>query len=197
MFGDFQENAPENCEKCAGFCCVALEIPKSSAGTLTKTANKVCEFLDLSPSGTGHRCSTYESRREKGFETCQHYRCHGAGPLVTAKAMESGWIREDGTFKPSAIRFYEAAYRIRNYLDLEDSLRAAWIFPVFQTKPTQFENACRRIHETLEKEGRLTDEHGNDADPEAVIEWFFRNVRRPRKGLLGFLFPQRDTQEKD
>lgn len=50
MFEEFNETNSENCEKCAGFCCVALEIPKSSAGTLTKTANKVCEFLDLSPS---------------------------------------------------------------------------------------------------------------------------------------------------
>lgn len=132
-----------------------------------------------------------------GFETCLRYRCHGAGPLVTAKAIESGWIRKDGTFEPPAIRFYEAAYRIRNYLDLEDSLRAAQFFPFFQKKPTEFETACREIRETLEKEGRLTDEHGNDADPEAVIDWFFRNVKKPRRGVLSFLFSQRNPQDED
>ncbi len=192
---EFDGTNSENCEKCAGFCCVALEIPKSSAGTLTKTANKVCEFLDLSPAGTGHRCSTYGSRKEKGFETCLHYRCHGAGPLVTAEAIHSEWIRSDGTFEPEAVKFYEAAYRINGYLDLEDSLRAAQFFPFFQKKPTEFESACRKIRETLEKEGRLTDEHGNDADPEAVIEWFFRNVKRPERGIFGFLFPRKDPQE--
>lgn len=38
------------CEECAGFCCVALEIPENSAGTLVKTANAVCEYLDLDAS---------------------------------------------------------------------------------------------------------------------------------------------------
>lgn len=195
MIGEYPKDSPERCGECAGFCCVALEIPKSSAGTLTKTANKVCEFLELSPAGTGHRCSTYGSRKEKGFETCLFYRCHGAGPIVTKKAAESGWIRQDGTFEPPAVRFYEAAYRIGNYLDLEDSLRAARFFPFFSKKPTEFETACRKIRETLEKEGRLTDEHGNDAAPEAVIEWFLQNVRRPGGGILGFLFPRNDPQE--
>ena len=38
------------CEKCAGFCCVAMEISEDSAGTLVKTANAVCEYLDLDAS---------------------------------------------------------------------------------------------------------------------------------------------------
>lgn len=52
---DNSRNGPldftDRCEECAGFCCIALEIPKESAGTLVKTANKVCEFLDMDPSG--------------------------------------------------------------------------------------------------------------------------------------------------
>lgn len=39
----------ERCDECAGYCCIALEIPEHSDGTLTKTANTVCEYLDLSP----------------------------------------------------------------------------------------------------------------------------------------------------
>lgn len=54
---------PNRCEECAGFCCVALEIPKGSDGVLTKTANVVCSYLDLDPSGIGHACSVYHSRR--------------------------------------------------------------------------------------------------------------------------------------
>ena len=66
------------CEECAGFCCIALEIPKGSDGVLTKTANSVCSYLDIDPSGIGHSCSAYLSRRSRGFDTCVHYSCHGA-----------------------------------------------------------------------------------------------------------------------
>lgn len=51
---DHEDRSPldfsNRCEDCAGFCCVALEIPEGSGGTLAKTANTVCEFLNLDAS---------------------------------------------------------------------------------------------------------------------------------------------------
>lgn len=104
------------CEECAGFCCVALEIPSGSAGTLTKVANRVCEYLDMDPSGIGHACSVYHSRRGRGFDTCLHYRCYGAGAVVTAEANRNEWILSDGTFKKEAIDLYDLCFRMASYL---------------------------------------------------------------------------------
>lgn len=175
------------CEECAGFCCVALEIPKESDGVLTKTANTVCSYLDLDPSGIGHACSVYHARRHQGFDTCLHYRCYGAGPAITKVANEREWIYSDATFKKEAIDLYDLCFRMASYLGGNEELANAAFFPCFKKKPDAFSEDCERIYRKFLSEGILTDAEGNEADVATVRNWFIENIRAREGKLFSFI----------
>lgn len=175
------------CESCAGFCCIALEIPKGSEGTLTKTANSVCEYLSIDATGIGHACSVYHSRRRYGFETCMHYRCYGAGPAITKVANERGWVHSDATFRREAIDLYDLCFRMASFLGGNEELEAASFFPFFKKKPDAFSEDCERIYKKFLRDGILTDADGNEAEVSVVRNWFIENVRAQEGRIFRFI----------
>lgn len=178
------------CEDCAGFCCIALEIPEDSEGTLSKTANSVCQYLDFDSSGIGHACSVYHSRKRKGFETCVQYRCYGAGPAITRTAGKNEWIYADGTFRQEAIDLYDLAYRLARYLETLDEAESSSFFGFRKRNRDDFQEACERIYRKFLTDGVLTDETGTEAGISEVRDWFIENMRGRKVKVFG-IFPLR------
>ena len=172
-----------NCGECAGFCCIALEIPPETAGVLEKTANAVCRHLVLSPSGVGHGCGEYAERRFLGYDTCVAYDCHGAGNLTTREALKRGWIRDDATFEPEARDYYDLCFRLAAFLDGEREIEASEVFRFGRKRPDPFREACAGIHARLVRDGTVTDADGLPSDPASVRNWFVEGIRH-RGGFL-------------
>ena len=63
-----------NCEKCFGFCCVALYFSASEGFPSDKKAGRPCINLK-----SDFSCSIHKSLREKGLKGCTAYDCFGAG----------------------------------------------------------------------------------------------------------------------
>lgn len=66
-----------NCEKCFGFCCVALYFSKSEGFPTDKEAGKPCINLQ-----SNFKCSVHKDLRKKGLKGCIAYDCFGAGQKV-------------------------------------------------------------------------------------------------------------------
>ncbi|AQR93255.1 pentapeptide repeat protein [Clostridium saccharoperbutylacetonicum] len=66
-----------NCEKCFGFCCVALYFSASEGFPTNKEAGKPC--LNLKSDFT---CKIHKNLRKKGLKGCTAYDCFGAGQKV-------------------------------------------------------------------------------------------------------------------
>lgn len=66
-----------DCEKCFGFCCVALYFSASEGFPTNKEAGKPCINLQ-----SDFRCSVHKNLREKGLKGCTAYDCFGAGQKV-------------------------------------------------------------------------------------------------------------------
>lgn len=66
-----------NCEKCFGFCCVALYFSASEGFPTNKEAGKPC--LNLKSDST---CKIHKNLRKKGLKGCTAYDCFGAGQKV-------------------------------------------------------------------------------------------------------------------
>lgn len=71
------ENLRVDCEKCFGFCCVALYFSASEGFPINKDAGKPCINLkdDFS-------CKIHKDLRKKGLKGCTAYDCFGAGQKV-------------------------------------------------------------------------------------------------------------------
>jgi len=66
-----------NCEKCFGFCCVALYFSTTEGFPSDKDAGTPCKNLQKDFS-----CAVHKSLREKGLKGCTAYDCFGAGQKV-------------------------------------------------------------------------------------------------------------------
>ena len=68
-----------DCEKCFGFCCVALYFSASEGFPVDKDAGKPCINLQ-----SDYRCKVHENLKELGLKGCTSYDCFGAGQKVAA-----------------------------------------------------------------------------------------------------------------
>lgn len=66
-----------DCEKCFGFCCVALYFSASEGFPEDKDAGKPCINLQ-----SDFRCSVHKDLRKLGLKGCVAYDCFGAGQKV-------------------------------------------------------------------------------------------------------------------
>ena len=66
-----------DCEKCFGFCCVALYFSSSEGFPTDKEAGKPCINLE-----NDFSCSIHKTLRDKGLKGCTAYDCFGAGQKV-------------------------------------------------------------------------------------------------------------------
>ena len=71
------ENLRIDCEKCFGFCCIALYFSASEGFPIDKDAGKPC--INLQPN---FGCAIHKNLREKGLKGCTAYDCFGAGQKV-------------------------------------------------------------------------------------------------------------------
>lgn len=63
-----------DCEKCFGFCCVALYFSASEGFPKNKDAGKPCFHLQAN-----FKCCVHKDLRKLGFKGCTSYDCFGAG----------------------------------------------------------------------------------------------------------------------
>jgi len=66
-----------DCEKCFGFCCVALYFSASEGFPENKDAGKPCFHLQAN-----FQCSVHKDLRKLGFKGCTSYECFGAGQKI-------------------------------------------------------------------------------------------------------------------
>ncbi|MGL4109859.1 pentapeptide repeat-containing protein [Clostridium sp. LP20] len=74
---ELNENLRVDCEKCFGFCCVALYFSASEGFPTNKDAGKPC--INLQPD---FKCTVHKSLRDKGLKGCMAYDCFGSGQKV-------------------------------------------------------------------------------------------------------------------
>jgi len=84
-----------DCEKCFGFCCVALYFSASEGFPANKDAGKPC--LNLQPDFS---CAIHKNLRKKGLKGCTAYDCFGAGQKVAQVTYGgSNWQKKPETAK--------------------------------------------------------------------------------------------------
>ncbi|MEG2788678.1 MAG: pentapeptide repeat-containing protein [Romboutsia sp.] len=71
------ENLKIHCEKCFGFCCVALYFSACDGFPNDKESGKPCINLK-----SDFSCSVHNELRKKGLKGCTSYDCFGAGQKV-------------------------------------------------------------------------------------------------------------------
>lgn len=77
-----------DCEKCFGFCCVALYFSASEGFPIDKEAGKPCINLQQD-----FKCSVHKNLRKKGLKGCTAYDCFGAGQKVATYTYKGeSWI---------------------------------------------------------------------------------------------------------
>lgn len=89
-----------DCEKCFGFCCVALYFSASEGFPVDKEAGKPC--INLQPN---FRCKVHKNLREMGLKGCTAYDCFGAGQMVAQNTYGGHDWRK---FPESAKEMYDA-----------------------------------------------------------------------------------------
>ncbi|SHJ94698.1 Uncharacterized protein YjbI, contains pentapeptide repeats [Clostridium cavendishii DSM 21758] len=77
------KNLKIDCEKCFGFCCVALYFSSSEGFPTDKDAGKPCINLK-----SDFKCTVHKNLREKGLKGCTAYDCFGAGQKVAQITYE-------------------------------------------------------------------------------------------------------------
>ncbi len=84
-----------DCEKCFGFCCVALYFSASEGFPIDKDAGKPCINLQ-----SDFKCAVHKDLREKGLKGCTTYECFGAGQKVAQVTYEGrDWRNNPKTAK--------------------------------------------------------------------------------------------------
>ena len=81
---ELYESMKVDCQKCFGFCCVALYFSASEGFPTDKDAGKPC--INLQPD---FNCAIHKNLRENGLKGCTAYDCFGAGQKV-AQVTYSG-----------------------------------------------------------------------------------------------------------
>jgi uncharacterized protein YjbI with pentapeptide repeats len=94
-----RNNLQIDCEKCFGFCCVALYFSASEGFPIDKDAGKPCINLQ-----SDFRCGVHKSLKELGLKGCTSYDCFGAGQKV---AMGTYGGRDWRQTPESAKQMYE------------------------------------------------------------------------------------------
>lgn len=74
---DLYNDLKVDCQKCFGFCCVALYFSASEGFPQDKDAGKPCINLQ-----SDFKCSVHNNLRQKGLKGCTAYDCFGAGQKV-------------------------------------------------------------------------------------------------------------------
>lgn len=74
---ELNDNLRVDCQKCFGFCCVALYFSASEGFPIDKAAGKPCINLQ-----SDFRCAVHKNLRQKGLKGCTAYDCFGAGQKV-------------------------------------------------------------------------------------------------------------------
>lgn len=74
---EFYNDLKVDCQKCFGFCCVALYFSASEGFPQDKDAGKPCINLQ-----SDFKCSVHNNLRQKGLKGCTAYDCFGAGQKV-------------------------------------------------------------------------------------------------------------------
>ncbi|WP_238883754.1 pentapeptide repeat-containing protein [Clostridium sp. YIM B02551] len=89
------ENLRADCEKCFGFCCVALYFSSSEGFPENKDAGKPCINLQ-----SDFRCKVHNDLKKKGLKGCMAYDCFGAGQKVAQATYEGNdWIKNTESSK--------------------------------------------------------------------------------------------------
>lgn len=84
-----------NCQKCFGFCCVALYFSASEGFPTDKDAGKPCINLQ-----SDFKCKVHKDLRKKGLNGCTAYDCFGAGQKVAQITYEGcDWRKKPETAK--------------------------------------------------------------------------------------------------
>lgn len=78
-----------DCEKCFGFCCVALYFSKTEGFPNDKKAGTPCVNLKAD-----FTCSDHKNLRKKGLKGCTAYDCFGAGQKVAQSTFNGKNWRE-------------------------------------------------------------------------------------------------------
>ncbi len=74
---ELQDGLKIDCEKCFGFCCIALYFSASEGFPADKDAGKTC--LNLK---SDFSCAIHKNLRKNGLKGCTAYDCFGAGQKV-------------------------------------------------------------------------------------------------------------------
>lgn len=92
---ELYKNLRIDCEKCFGFCCVALYFSASEGFPINKDAGKPCINLK-----SDFKCTVHGDLRKKGLKGCTAYDCFGAGQKV-AQVTYGGhdWMKKPETSK--------------------------------------------------------------------------------------------------
>ncbi|SFB33977.1 pentapeptide repeat-containing protein [Clostridium frigidicarnis] len=92
---ELYDNLKVDCQKCFGFCCVALYFSASEGFPTDKDAGKPCINLQ-----SDFKCAVHKNLRKKGLKGCTAYDCFGAGQKV-AQVTYGGhdWRTNPGTEK--------------------------------------------------------------------------------------------------
>ncbi|WP_315121141.1 pentapeptide repeat-containing protein [uncultured Clostridium sp.] len=92
---ELHESLKIDCQKCFGFCCVALYFSASEGFPTDKDAGKPCINLQ-----SDFKCTVHKNLREKGLKGCTAYDCFGAGQKV-AQITYGGqdWMKNPETAK--------------------------------------------------------------------------------------------------
>jgi hypothetical protein len=117
----------EDCSRCVGLCCVALEFARSADFAINKPAGHPCPNLD-----EGFRCQIHARLRTSGFPGCVTYTCFGAGQRITASFEGRDWRGDPEVatamfaLLPRTRAIHELLWLLRSALaeDLPDGLRA-------------------------------------------------------------------------
>ncbi|MDF2821298.1 MAG: pentapeptide repeat-containing protein [Clostridiales bacterium] len=74
---DYIESLRVDCQKCFGYCCVALYFTASDGFPTNKDAGKPCINLK-----NDFSCAIHQNLRKNGLKGCTSYECFGAGQKV-------------------------------------------------------------------------------------------------------------------
>lgn len=86
---DIYKELKIDCEKCFGFCCIALYFSKTDGFPEDKESGKPCINLQ-----SDFKCKVHRDLRKKGLKGCTAYDCFGAGQKVAQITYEGHDWRE-------------------------------------------------------------------------------------------------------
>lgn len=97
-----------DCAQCAGLCCMAPAIHRSSRFPFEKPACTACEHLR-----PGGGCGVHAQRQEMGYLGCIDFTCLGAGQRVTQQMFGGASWQEDDRLREPMARAFLDLYRVQ------------------------------------------------------------------------------------